>query len=177
MISDWYAEKTDAGRIRIFPVRYFLGLSVQTCFDFACLDFFPAECLRRLDKTGTRAIFRPVYCAARPEAGLAHGSRRTRNSLKFRRMGFQREGRLCKQPFPLTCLSSDSFRTNGKNRPPEGKPENKHHQATPGGPPPRQNLPKPYWHANLAVHPRHPIQFPLAALRGTARGRARAREP
>jgi len=53
-------------------------------------------------------------------------------------MGFQREGRLCEKPFPLTCLSSDSFRTNGKNRPPEGKQDNKYCQATLGGPPPRQ---------------------------------------
>jgi len=46
--------------------------------------------------------------------------RKARLANNPRRMGFQREGRLCKKPFPLACLSSSSFRTSGKKRPPEG---------------------------------------------------------
>jgi hypothetical protein len=53
---------------------------------------------------------------------------------RFRRMGFQREGRLCAKPFPLACLSSDSFRTNGKNRPPEGRTSRRILPGQPGRP-------------------------------------------
>jgi hypothetical protein len=53
---------------------------------------------------------------------------------KLRRMGFQREGRLCKKPFPLACLSSDSFRTSGKNRPPEGRTSRRIPPGHPGRP-------------------------------------------
>jgi hypothetical protein len=49
-------------------------------------------------------------CAARPEAGLAHGNQQGERGLQISEA----------KPFPLACLSSDSFRTNGKNRPPEG---------------------------------------------------------
>jgi hypothetical protein len=55
----------------------------------------------------------------RPGTRTVMGEARICN--KLRRMGIQREGRLCKKPFPLACLSSDSFRTSGKNRPPEGR--------------------------------------------------------
>jgi hypothetical protein len=56
--------------------------------------------------------------------GRRPGSRtvisKANTARRLRRMGFQREGQLCAKPFPLACLSSDSFRTSGKNRPPEG---------------------------------------------------------
>jgi hypothetical protein len=55
----------------------------------------------------------------RPGSRTVMGEARICN--KLRRMGIQREGRLCKKPFPLACLSSDSFCTSGKNRPPEGR--------------------------------------------------------
>ena len=61
-------------------------------------------------------------CAGRAERGNAHGVRWTQLKNKLRRKGFQREGRLCKKPFPLACLSSSSFRTSGKKRPPEDVP-------------------------------------------------------
>jgi hypothetical protein len=60
--------------------------------------------------------------------------RKARIYSKFRRMGFQREGRLCKKPFPLACLSSDSFRTSGKNRPPEGRTSQRIPPGYPGRP-------------------------------------------
>ena len=62
----------------------------------------------------------------------------------FRRMGIQREGRLCAKPFPLACLSSDSFRTSGKNRPPEGRTSRQIPPGIPGGPPPRHRETKPH---------------------------------
>ena len=60
--------------------------------------------------------------------------RKARAASQFRRMGFQREGRLCAKPFPLACLSSDSFRTSGKNRPPEGRTSRRIPPGSPGRP-------------------------------------------
>ena len=60
--------------------------------------------------------------------------RKARLANKLRRMGFQREGRLCAKPFPLACLSSDSFRTSGKNRPPEGRTSRRIPPGHPGRP-------------------------------------------
>jgi hypothetical protein len=75
--------------------------------------------------------------------GRRPGSRtvicKANTARRLRRMGFQREGRLCAKPFPLACLSSDSFRTNGKNRPPEGRTS----QQIPPGHPGRLAAPAP----------------------------------
>jgi hypothetical protein len=80
-------------------------------------------CIRIMGRTAEYA-HRHSRTGAIARHGRRPGSRtvmrKANTACRFRRMGFQREGRLCAKPFPLACLSSDSFRTNGKNRPPGG---------------------------------------------------------
>ena len=68
----------------------------------------------------------------RPGSRTVMGKARICN--RFRRMGFQREGRLCAKPFPLACLSSGSFRMRGKNRPPAGRTGQRIPPGHPGRP-------------------------------------------
>ena len=61
-------------------------------------------------------------CAGRAERGNAHGVRWTQLKNKLRRKGFQREGRLCKKPFPLACSFLRIFLHEQKGPAPEGVP-------------------------------------------------------
>jgi hypothetical protein len=108
-----------------------------------------------IPRVPTGGYYPPLWCGVLVGRGLApaaisrtqitiarHGRRpgsrtvicKANAARRFRRMGFQREGRLCKKPFPLACLSSDSFRTSGKNRPPEGRTSRRIPPGHPGRP-------------------------------------------
>jgi hypothetical protein len=66
---------------------------------------FPSAIARHGRRPGTRTVMgKARICPQITEDGIPKG-----------------RAALCKKPFPLACLSSDSFRTSGKNRPPEGR--------------------------------------------------------
>ena len=105
-------ERSDEESKRKFVTRFFASLRMTNEMISAC-SHADAPC--RPPPTFPAAPRLRGPSGARQRAR----QRKARRENNPRRMGFQSEGRLCKKPFPLACLSSSSFRTSGKKRPPE----------------------------------------------------------